>query len=453
MNIESYKKCSSAISLQGREKSVRKSSIRAKYEVELISNNQYLTVLKNELANSFNVDLLNLGNAMITISKENGVSVVQGVSQIVSEQGLTKLNSMANSTEIVNKQGVQLFVLFDKNGQQLSSAKGLTQVKDEKSMFRGIFRKKGKISGHVKLKPVDARDAAQQVNTAKSALTSKLATSMQLASVVVGQYYMSEVSEKLSQINDELHALRRYHQTEILAKLGTMRESLDVLANNQTELLADEQIRNNYLLKIDGIKTELATINNQSLLQINGVVDRAPKNEQQFIKDVNELDYWKQISVITTNILIFASELEYIYGVGALSRKTVTELVSSAKDKNEEADSNIAEYLHMSALKFELTSKSASGRLQRQNDKFSKLPAPAAVKKVATNLAVFISERADYGLNFSMSDEKLEAIVPALERITESETIDLKVDRIANEMNEDVNLLVTDGMMNYVTSK
>ncbi|UNW39818.1 hypothetical protein [Weissella cibaria] len=315
-----------------------------KYEVELISNNQYLTVLKNELANSFNVDLLNLGNAMITISKENGVSVVQGVSQIVSEQGLTKLNSMANSTEIVNKQGVQLFVLFDKNGQQLSSAKGLTQVKDEKSMFRGIFRKKGKISGHVKLKPVDARDAAQQVNTAKSALTSKLATSMQLASVVVGQYYMSEVSEKLSQINDELHALRRYHQTEILAKLGTMRESLDVLANNQTELLADEQIRNNYLLKIDGIKTELATINNQSLLQINGVVDRAPKNEQQFIKDVNELDYWKQISVITTNILIFASELEYIYGVGALSRKTVTELVSSAKDKNEEADSNIAEY-------------------------------------------------------------------------------------------------------------
>lgn len=75
------------------------------------------------------------------------------------------------------------------------------------------------------------------------------------------------------------------------------------------------------------------------------------------------------------------------------------------------------------------------------------------MKKVATNLAVFISERADYGLNFSMSDEKLEAIVPALERITESETIDLKVDRIANEMNEDVNLLVTDGMMNYVTSK
>ena len=32
MNIESYKKCSSAISLQGREKSVRKSSIRASDE-------------------------------------------------------------------------------------------------------------------------------------------------------------------------------------------------------------------------------------------------------------------------------------------------------------------------------------------------------------------------------------------------------------------------------------
>lgn len=424
-----------------------------KYEVELISNNQYLNVLKNELANSFNVDLLNLENAMITISKENGVSVVQGVSQIVSDQGLAKLNSMANSTEIVNKQGVQLFALFDKNGQQLSSAKGLTEVKGEKSMFRAMFRNKGKFSEHAKLKPVDARDAVKQVSDNKAALAKTAGASMQLAAVVVGQYYMSEVSEKLSQINNELHALRRYQQTEVLAKLGTMRESLDILANNQEELLADEQIRNNYLLKIDGMKTELMTINNQALLQMNGVVELEPKDEEKFIKDVNELDYWKQISVIATNILIFASELEYIYGVGALSRKTVTELVRSAKDKNAVTDSNIVDYLHMSALKFELTSKSASGRLQRQNDKFSKLPAPAAVKKVATNLAVFISERADYGLNFSMSDEKLEAIVPALERITESETIDLKVDRIANEMNEDVDLLVTDGMMYYVTSK
>ena len=36
MNIESYKKCSSAISLQGREKSVRKSSIRANSDSDII---------------------------------------------------------------------------------------------------------------------------------------------------------------------------------------------------------------------------------------------------------------------------------------------------------------------------------------------------------------------------------------------------------------------------------
>ncbi|MCT0949642.1 hypothetical protein EFL45_09560, partial [Weissella confusa] len=37
VNIESYKKCSSAISLQGREKSVRKSSIRAIFIKNVIS--------------------------------------------------------------------------------------------------------------------------------------------------------------------------------------------------------------------------------------------------------------------------------------------------------------------------------------------------------------------------------------------------------------------------------
>ncbi|WP_199414112.1 hypothetical protein [Weissella confusa] len=39
MNIESYKKCSSAISLQGREKSVRKSSIRAEQYSDVIPEN------------------------------------------------------------------------------------------------------------------------------------------------------------------------------------------------------------------------------------------------------------------------------------------------------------------------------------------------------------------------------------------------------------------------------
>ncbi|MBJ7665683.1 hypothetical protein [Weissella confusa] len=46
MNIESYKKCSSAISLQGREKSVRKSSIRATGQVispQLMANQQIIT--------------------------------------------------------------------------------------------------------------------------------------------------------------------------------------------------------------------------------------------------------------------------------------------------------------------------------------------------------------------------------------------------------------------------
>ena len=46
MNIESYKKCSSTISLQGREKSVRKSSIRAHFDpaIEWWNNREEIIV-------------------------------------------------------------------------------------------------------------------------------------------------------------------------------------------------------------------------------------------------------------------------------------------------------------------------------------------------------------------------------------------------------------------------
>ncbi|MDY2529600.1 bifunctional 3,4-dihydroxy-2-butanone-4-phosphate synthase/GTP cyclohydrolase II, partial [Weissella confusa] len=46
VNIESYKKCSSTISLQGREKSVRKSSIRA-HGIEVVERVPLITGVNN----------------------------------------------------------------------------------------------------------------------------------------------------------------------------------------------------------------------------------------------------------------------------------------------------------------------------------------------------------------------------------------------------------------------
>jgi len=60
VNIESYKKCSSAISLQGREKSVRKSSIRAKGNDAdrldlIIVSDQLLTGFDSKFVNIINM--------------------------------------------------------------------------------------------------------------------------------------------------------------------------------------------------------------------------------------------------------------------------------------------------------------------------------------------------------------------------------------------------------------
>lgn len=87
-----------------------------KFEVETISNQDYLELLSNELAGFFDIDLASLNNALITISDDNSVSVAQGVSKVVADQVTTQLDKAATSTEVVAKKGVQLFALFDNNG-------------------------------------------------------------------------------------------------------------------------------------------------------------------------------------------------------------------------------------------------------------------------------------------------------------------------------------------------
>lgn len=421
-----------------------------KFEVETISNQDYLELLSNELAESFDIDLASLNNALITISDDNSVSVAQGVSKVVADQVTTQLDKAATSTEVVAKKGVQLFALFDNNGEVVTGTDGLVKAKGQGNFLRGMFKRDNQFSGHAKIKSADATKAVEQVKGKNAAIAKTAGASMQLASVVVGQYYMSEINQKLTVMSDDIHSLRRFQQTSILAKLGTMRESLQILADNQSELLADEKIRNNNLQKIDTIKTDLATINNQALLELAGILDKGVKDEQGFIKSVADMDYWKQISIISTNVMIFASELELIFAMGSLSRKNVSNQVKITKDKNATITDRIDLFLTDAAQKFNLTTRSSSERLQRQQDKVAKFPVPGKLKNVAANTASFISERVDYGFNFGMSDKKLEAIVPAVERITNTETIDSILDQITFDMESETKLLVNEGQVYFV---
>lgn len=421
-----------------------------KFEVETISNQDYLELLSNELAGFFDIDLASLNNALITISDDNSVSVAQGVSKVVADQVTTQLDKAATSTEVVAKKGVQLFALFDNNGEVVTSTDGLVKAKGQGNFLRGMFKRDNQFSGHAKIKAADATKAVEQVKGKNAAIAKTAGASMQLASVVVGQYYMSEINQKLTVMSDDIHSLRRSQQTSILAQLGTMRESLQILADNQSELLADEKIRNNNLQKIDTIKTNLATINNQALLELAGILDKGVKYEQGFIKSVTDMDYWKQISIISTNVMIFASELEHIFAKGSLSRKNVSNQVKITKDKNATITDRIDLFLTDAAQKFNLTTRSSSERLQRQQDKVAKFPVPGKLKNVAANTASFISERVDYGFNFGMSDKKLEAIVPAVERITNTETIDSLLNQITFDMESETKLLVNGGQVYFV---
>lgn len=421
-----------------------------KFEVETISNQDYLELLSNELAGFFDIDLASLNNALITISDDNSVSVAQGVSKVVADQVTTQLDKAATSTEVVAKKGVQLFALFDNNGEVVTSTDGLVKAKGQGNFLRGMFKRDNQFSGHAKIKAADATKAVEQVKGKNAAIAKTAGASMQLASVVVGQYYMSEINQKLTVMSDDIHSLRRSQQTSILAQLGTMRESLQILADNQSELLADEKIRNNNLQKIDTIKTNLATINNQALLELAGILDKGVKDEQGFIKSVTDMDYWKQISIISTNVMIFASELELIFAKGSLSRKNVSNQVKITKDKNATITDRIDLFLTDAAQKFNLTTRSSSERLQRQQDKVAKFPVPGKLKNVAANTASFILEREDYGFNFGMSDKKLEAIVPAVERITNTETIDSLLNQITFDMESETKLLVNEGQVYFV---
>lgn len=213
-------------------------------------------------------------------------------------------NAIANSAMLG---GGNIYKAIIPAGQTLSKS---AQVP---GAFRGIYHNvNGKIAGQANL--VEVGGTASAVANAASA-------AMSVASMVVGQYYMSQINDKLEDISNGISKISDFQNDEFESKVKTLLALVKNISDFQIEIIDSNETRQLHKISIERFWADCIQLLEQTCLAINRYTSQDENIKfEDYEKELPEIEKWFIYQNALFATLTELSELRYTLSLGEMSR-------------------------------------------------------------------------------------------------------------------------------------
>ena len=194
----------------------------------------------------------------------------------------------------------------------------LTDSKTMEGAVRGIYHGADGIKGHANLVAVE-KTGTVVANTAAAA--------MGVATMVVGQYYMTQINAELSKISDGLDKISSFQDNEYKSKVFALVAQVKKISAFQIEILENEALRKSEIDHLNKLEDQCLELLGQANLT---VADYAKKKELDYVsyeKEVREAQNWYLYQQTLLEVMNKISELKYALNMGEVSREQCTALL------------------------------------------------------------------------------------------------------------------------------
>lgn len=193
----------------------------------------------------------------------------------------------------------------------------LTKSKDVVGAARGYIHGGKGVAAQANLTKVDMTKVTKATTVANG-----VANVMNVGSLIVGQYYMSEISTKLETMTKNIDKISDFQNREFRSRILVLLPLVGEISKFDSEIMESDTLRNRKLHTLDDLKTEGA----QLLQQVNLSVDEIiKKNQTHDYKDyqekVNEFMLLLEYQQVLITVLEKISKLIYLLGKGENSRE------------------------------------------------------------------------------------------------------------------------------------
>lgn len=209
----------------------------------------------------------------------------------------------------------------------------LTDSKAMEGAVRGIYHDADGIKGHANLVAVEAQKGTAVVANAAAA-------AMGVASMVVGQYYMTQIHAELGEISDGISQIQDFQDNEYRSRVFSLAAHIKKIADFQTEILENDELRLSKIAQLDSLEEECTQLLGQANLTLAGFAKKTGLDYEAYEKALGNAQNWFMYQKSLLDVLYKISDLRYTLHLGAVSREqcaallpTYTKQVSDTQER------------------------------------------------------------------------------------------------------------------------
>lgn len=241
-------------------------------------------------------------------------------------QGGTGITNVANAAKNADK------VLYEAI---IPAGAKLCNSKDMEGAVRGIYRGANNIQGHANL---------VEVQNATNVVANTAAAAMGVASMVVGQYYMNQISNELSEINDSLDRIEEFQDNEYKSKVFALVAQIKKMASFRTEILENEELRLSEINRLNDLEQECIELLGQANLTVVGYSGKNNLDFKDYEKAISEAQTWYIYQHTLMETLTNISDLKYALHMGNVSKEQCSALLPTYAKQVSEASGKLSEW-------------------------------------------------------------------------------------------------------------
>ncbi len=240
------------------------------------------------------------------IKNEVVKSILSKIDNVVPKASNIKCSSK-NAVELSKKGKVLFSASVEDTNKMLSAGSNKfygTQISKVPGQNKNLF------SGQTQF----TKETDLTKNLAKQQLTN---VGMNAASMVVGQYYMSEINDKLEDIKNSIDNISKFQDSEYLSKLLHTCSKINEITENQNDILSNDEVRKNAYSDIKDIETKCAELLGQANIQIGKDITDNELNAKNYFKKVKEIEVWYKRQQVTQELLLKIGDLRFTLANGS----------------------------------------------------------------------------------------------------------------------------------------
>lgn len=196
----------------------------------------------------------------------------------------------------------------------------LTDSKAMEGAVRGFYRGADGIQGHANLVAVEAQKGTAVV-------ANSTAAAMGVASMVVGQYYMTQINAALGKISDGISKIASFQDNEFRSRVFSLVAHVKKIVDFQVEILENEELRLPKIAQLDSLEEECTKLLGQTNLTLAGYTKKNELDYEGYEKELKDAQNWYMYQKALLDVLYKISDLRYTLHLGVVSRELCTALL------------------------------------------------------------------------------------------------------------------------------